>query len=101
MGTVSADAYVGKLLDWAEVEAAEDWDALVLGNGMSINIWGDFNYGSLYEQADKSGFLSETDRRLFERLQVTNFEEVLRKLSDAILIGDAIGEERQTERRLH
>jgi hypothetical protein len=98
---LAPDSYDGTLLSWADVEQAEEWDALVLGNGMSINLWGDFKYRSLYERAKEHRFLSKKDRRLFEKLGITNFEEVLRKLSDAIVIGDAIGEERSTERALH
>jgi hypothetical protein len=95
------DPYDGTLLDWADIEGAEKWDALVLGNGMSINLWGDFKYRSLYETANESGFLSKKDRHLFKNLGISNFEEVLRKLSDAILIGEAIGDDRPTERALH
>jgi hypothetical protein len=98
---LTPDSYDGTLLDWADVEEAEDWNALILGNGMSINLWGDFKYGSLFEEAKDSGFLSKKDRRLFKELGLSNFEEVLRKLSDAILIGEAIGEDRPTEQALH
>jgi hypothetical protein len=95
------DPYDGTLFDWSEIEQAEDWDALILGNGMSINLWGDFKYDSLYEEAKDNGFLSKQDRKLFKQLGVTNFEEVLRKLSNAIVVGEAIGEERPTEEALH
>lgn len=97
----ASDPYDGTLAGWPEVKAAEDWDAIVLGNGMSINLWGNFTYGSLFEEAKESGLISRTDLALFERLGTENFEEVLHKLSDAILVGDAIGEERPTERALH
>lgn len=95
------DPYDGTLLDWVDVKVTEEWDALILGNGMSINLWGDFEYGSLFQEAKDRGFLSREDLKLFDKLGTENFEEVLRKLSDAIVIGEAIGEERPTEQSLH
>ena len=95
------DSYDGTLVGWQDVVYAEEWDALVLGNGMSINLWGDFKYGSLFEEAEEQGYLSKKDRKLFRKLDIENFEEVLRKLSDAIVISEAIGEDRPTEQALH
>lgn len=95
------DPYDGTLASWSEIRSKADWDAIVLGNGMSINLWGNFTYESLYEEAKETGLLSDADRALFEELGTENFEEVLHMLSDAILVGDAIREDRPTERALH
>lgn len=98
---LAADPDDGALLPWGEIETVEAWDAIVLGNGMSINLWHDFGYGSLYEQAKASRLFSSNDEALFDKLGIENFEEVLRKLSDAILVGEAIGESRPEERARH
>ena len=95
------DPYDGTLPAWEHVEPEADWDALVLGNGMSINLWEDFAYASLFDTARQSGLFTKKDEALFDKLEVQNFEEVLRKLSDAIVIGDALGQRRPIERRRH
>jgi hypothetical protein len=102
MGTkLAKDPYDGTLAAWTDVEKAEEWDALVLGNGMSINLWANFNYDSLYIEAQTSRLLSRKDQELFDALGLTNFEEVLRRLSDAIVLGEAIGENRPAEQARH
>jgi hypothetical protein len=102
MGTkLTPDPYNGALSSWEDVGHAAAWDALILGNGMSINLWGDFDYGSLFKEAKESKLFSKKDKALFEALGIENFEEVLHKLSDAIVIGDALGEDRPTERARH
>jgi len=51
MGTHSVD---GPLCAWEEI-ADEGWVTLLVGNGLSINISSRFEYGSLYEEAEKAG----------------------------------------------
>lgn len=99
--SLAKDPYDGTLDDWRDVEQAQVWDAVVLGNGMSINVWGNFAYESLYKHAKKIKLFSKEDEALFDKLDIENFEEVLHKLSDAILIGDAIGEPSRTARARH
>lgn len=94
-------SYDGTLDVWEDVEQTEEWDALILGNGMSINLWEDFTYGSLYEEARASNLLSRADRDLFKALRLENFEQVLRRLSDAIVVGEALGKRRPQEQALH
>lgn len=65
--------YDGRLAPWAEVKALAAWDALLLGNGMSINVWPGFEYESLYKEAD----LSDSDRETFRVFNTRNFEAVL------------------------
>jgi len=37
----------GTLTDWREIATRYRWDTLLLGNGMSINIWEPFGYRNL------------------------------------------------------
>lgn len=44
----------GGLFDWSEISVEEAWDAILIGNGLSINLSRYFGYGSLYEEANKN-----------------------------------------------
>lgn len=84
----------GALHRWEEI-ADEEWDALLVGNGLSINISERFAYESLYgesEKARRSDGLDDRDRAIFERFGTSNFEVVLGKLRDAIAMADVIGQ---------
>lgn len=78
----------GTLRTWADVADLCDWDTLLLGNGMSINIWEPFGYRKLYDRALSAG-LTPADRGLFA--DTPNFERVLADLLTAIRVNDAIG----------
>jgi len=78
----------GTLADWREIATHYRWDTLLLGNGMSINIWEPFGYRNLYDRA-KLGGLTEQDRRLFS--STPNFERVLADLLTAIRVNEAVG----------
>jgi Domain of unknown function (DUF4917) len=78
----------GTLFDWREIATAHGWDTLLLGNGMSINIWEPFGYRKLYDRA-RSGGLSDQDRELFS--STPNFERVLGDLLTAIRVNEAVG----------
>lgn len=78
----------GTLLNWEDIAAAHEWDTLLLGNGMSINIWEPFKYRVLYDHARSAG-LSAQDRRLFA--STPNFERVLADLLTAIRVNGALG----------
>jgi Domain of unknown function (DUF4917) len=74
----SACAYLdGHLMEWPDVERLTRWNALLLGNGMSINVWPSFGYDSLFQLAR----LQPADIRSFEKLGTENFEVVLEALS--------------------
>jgi len=77
----------GTLADWRDIATEHDWDTLLLGNGMSINIWEPFRYRKLYDYA-KAGPLSPEDRKLFG--STPNFERVLGDLLTAIRVNEAI-----------
>jgi hypothetical protein len=79
----------GSLEDWEDVASAEDWEVLLLGNGLSMNVWPKFGYRSLTEQAARSGRLTDQDRELFGRR--TNFEGVLAELSTSIRVAQIVG----------
>lgn len=81
----------GNLPHWREVTAESDeWAALLLGNGLSRNVWDGFGYPSLF---DKANGLTVPDRKLFEALSTKNFERVLAELSSAIRMAEALGED--------
>lgn len=91
----------GRLSSWDEVQDAEEWDVLLLGNGLSINVWGNFEYGSLYEEAKARRLLSAEDAQLFERLRAANFEDALHALAESIRVGDALGDDRSHDIERH
>ncbi len=81
----------GSLARWEEVTAErDDWSALLLGNGLSRNVWEGFGYPSLF---DKAGALTTPDRNLFEELGTKNFERVLGELASAIRMAEALGKD--------
>ncbi|HET8862787.1 MAG TPA: DUF4917 family protein [Solirubrobacterales bacterium] len=87
----------GGLPTWQEVMAErDDWSGLLLGNGLSRHIWGDFAYPSLFDTAQHdhaTGSLTDADRSLFKALETKNFERVLAELAAAIRMAEVLGEE--------
>ena len=84
------DAYEidGSLPPWSEVAEQFPSAALLLGNGLSINVWPRFAYGSLFEHAH-SGVLTEIDRALFDGTR--NFERALSDLMTTMRVNAALG----------
>lgn len=78
------------LSPWSKVEG--EWKSLLLGNGFSMNIWSKFGYKTLYEVAKSEAAppLSADSIGLFEKLDSTNFEDVLRVLFHASLVDDQL-----------
>jgi len=76
-----------KLEKWSDVEDGTEWPTLLVGNGASVNLWGDFAYPSLYERAD----LSAVAQAVFADLGVTNFETVLEAIHHAHVVVEALG----------
>lgn len=76
-----------KLEKWSEVEDGTKWPTLLVGNGASVNLWGDFAYPSLYERAN----LSAVAKAVFADLGVTNFETVLEAIHHAHVVAEALG----------
>lgn len=89
----------GKLHDWGDL-AYKGWDAVLVGNGFSINLSRYFAYQSLYEEANKNpATLRDKDRQVFEAFATTNFEIVLAKLRDAITMAEILGRKPEPYRR--
>lgn len=62
---------------------------LLLGNGLSISVWPDFAYESLFENF-LSG-LTAGDQAAFRTFDTTNFEFILESIYRAIHVNDAFG----------
>ncbi|HLB21702.1 MAG TPA: DUF4917 family protein, partial [Solirubrobacteraceae bacterium] len=62
---------------------------LLCGNGLSVNVWPAFAYGSLFEHA-RNGGLTVEDLELFAGTE--NFERVLSDLNTAIRVNEALAQ---------
>jgi hypothetical protein len=78
----------GSLVSWEGIADAEEWQGLLLGNGLSVNVWPNFVYDSLFDHAQDDGLATE-DRALFQG--TPNFERVLADLNLSIRTCDAVG----------
>ena len=76
-----------RLKDWADLEDSYPWDTLVVGNGLSINVWADFAYAGLFEHAK----FHRATHRLFSKIGTQNFETVLEALWHAQMTQSALG----------
>ncbi len=77
----------GTLLDWRDISETYNWETLLLGNGMSINVWEPFRYRALFDKA-KTDNLSEAEHKLFEA--TPNFERVLGDLLTTARVNEAL-----------
>lgn len=78
----------GSLKEWSAIGDEFACSVLLLGNGLSINVWPLFAYGSLYEHAQNGGLTSD-DLLLFD--VTPNFERVLADLNTAIRVNKVVG----------
>lgn len=78
---------IDRLLKWADLADGSGWDTLVVGNGLSINIWNDFAYSRLFERAS----LKPAAHQLFSDFKTQNFEIVLEALWHAERTLTALG----------
>jgi len=85
---VSTPTLDGSLRTWPDVVRRHPWGALLIGNGLSINVWPSFAYRSLFDEADRSG-LTDTDRQLFDGTR--NFERALSDLTTTMRVGRLLG----------
>lgn len=65
-----------ELAPWDDLKKLSTWDTLVLGNGVSINVWAGFSYANLFKEAS----LNTAAFQLFSDFETTNFETVLEAL---------------------
>jgi hypothetical protein len=78
----------GSLCDWRDIAETYEWDVLLLGNGLSINVWDGFRYGKLFDHAGNAG-LTPDDLALFSG--APNFERILADLNTAIRVAEVKG----------
>lgn len=78
----------GSLKNWGEIVDEHQWQILLLGNGLSINVWRGFMYDALFDHARHAG-LSDEDLGLFA--ETPNFERVLGDLLTAIRVMETVG----------
>ena len=76
---------------WDEIQQSSEWknekNSLLLGNGFSINIHHGFQYNSLLDNIDKNkGLMYPHARDIFNKLDTSNFEEILRVVYHAYLV---------------
>ena len=74
-----------QLYSWDQL-SNQSWPTLLLGNGLSINIWGKFAYPELRQEAELNGTASQ----LFSDLDTVNFESVLEGLWHAERVLEAL-----------
>lgn len=85
---VSTQAIDGSLSDWQDIADGNEWEILLLGNGLSINVWDGFRYGKLFDHAHNAG-LTADDLALFSG--TPNFERILADLNTAIRVAEVKG----------
>lgn len=84
--TLSVEACMADhLRSWDSISNRR-WPTLLIGNGVSINIWSSFAYPRLLERSQ----LNSAARRLFQDFGTTNFEVVLEALWHAERTLDAL-----------
>ena len=78
-------AEVVEVLDWrgALSRLGSDRPALILGNGGSMVVSSQFAYPTLLARAQANSMISPSAAAVFQKLNTTNFEAVLRTLSAA------------------
>ena len=84
----STQAIDGSLSDWQDIADTHEWEILLLGNGLSINVWDGFRYGKLFDHAHNAG-LTADDLALFSG--TPNFERILADLNTAIRVAEVKG----------
>jgi hypothetical protein len=78
----------GSLYSWDDIADLAEWQVLLLGNGLSVNVWPPFGYRALFDHAARAE-LTDEDRALFAG--TTNFERVLADLNTAIRVAGIAG----------
>jgi hypothetical protein len=76
-----------EIVAWQDVEG-DRWKTLLIGNGLSVNIWEWFGYGKLKDKAE----LSVNAEAVFKELATPNFEAVLEAIHHARSVSSILGE---------
>lgn len=81
-----------ELKDWQDI--SDDFkDTLILGNGASIAVHGEFSYKSLRDAALERGYITDEVQKVFDHLGTEDFELVLNMLWHAENVNRALGVE--------
>jgi hypothetical protein len=80
----------GTLQHWDDIAGGYRRGAVLLGNGLSINVSKVFDYPSLWEKGCEVGALTVEDRQLFAA--AAPFERVLADVGTAARVADACGQ---------
>jgi hypothetical protein len=88
------------IVQWKEI-SEKFTDGLILGNGASIALHSGFRYESLYDAAKELGHLSDTVAQVFKKFETTDFELVLRRLSQACLVNRALSLDSEVVEEAH
>ncbi|MBC9904977.1 MULTISPECIES: DUF4917 family protein [Achromobacter] len=79
-----------KIFNWQDLE--NDFsDTLLVGNGASVAVSGEFGYTGLFEAAQVHSFIDAKAQDVFERFETDDFEFVLRRLWQAKQVNAALG----------
>jgi len=81
---------MAEIYKWNDIRA-EFTDGLLLGNGASMAVHPEFNYGSLFEAAKVKGYLTKQVAEIFNAFKVNDFELVLRRLWQAKVVNETLG----------
>lgn len=82
------------MYEWGEISQLYHGSSLLLGNGMSVAVWQEFRYRSLFENScigDVDERLDEQSQQLFRRLNTDNFEHVLATLANSRIVAEIEG----------
>ena len=79
-----------KIVQWNDIREDYHQGSLLLGNGASIAVNTCFNYHSLYEEAVARKYITPEVKAVFEKFDVKDFELVLRRLWQAMLVNEAL-----------
>lgn len=80
-----------EIRDWKQIESRYRGGSLILGNGASINVCSKFNYGSLFEQAEAKGFITDEIKAIFAKLESKDFEFILSNIATTKYICEKLG----------
>ncbi|QGZ53536.1 DUF4917 family protein [Paraburkholderia acidiphila] len=79
-----------KIFNWLDI--AEDFSqTLLLGNGASVAVHGEFGYSGLFEAAQVHRFIDASVQEVFTKFETNDFELVLRRLWQAKQVNTALG----------
>lgn len=76
--------------NWNDIASDFREGGLILGNGASIALDNNFDYPSLFEKAKEREYIDDAINSIFEDLQTTDFEFVLRELWHSKRINGAL-----------